>query len=168
MKTSVKIKIGLLEDDCFFADIVQTYLEREKGWKVIIYSSASKVKKETEMPDLFVFDFMMAMDESSPDNERLLKWLVLEYPRIPIYCFTNYSNMETAFELLKSDACKFLLKDVNSINELVKNIKDRINSRSFRKKSRGKNSRMFKLLTRSVTASTVFVVLGILLFWFTR
>ena len=168
MKTKVKIRIGLLEDDHFFADIVKTYLEREKGWKVKIYSSSSKVKKETMMPDLFVFDFMMAMDESLPDSEKLLKWLLSEYPQIPIYCFTNYSSMEAAIELIKGDACKFLLKDVNSINELVKNIKDTIKNRSSRKRSGDIDSRMFKLFSRLVTASTVFVVLGVLLFWFTR
>ncbi len=163
MTTLKKIKIGLLEDDPFFADVVKTFLEREKGWEVKIYPATTEIKKEKEMPDVFVFDYMMAMDDISPTSKNILIWMVSKYPDVPIIYFTNYKDMETAIDLLKGGACDFLLKDENSLHELVVSIKDALSIRYLKMKSQDVDSRIAKLFTRFASVSGMLFLLGLLL-----
>ena len=162
------IKIGLLEDDPFFADVVKTFLEHEKGWKVKVYAATTKIKKETEMPDIFVFDYMMAVDDVSSTSKKALNWMVTQYPEIPIIYFTNYKDMDTAIDLLKEGASDFLLKDENNLFELIASIKDALSIRYLREKTENIDTKMLTLFTRFAFVSGMLLTIGLLLLLFTE
>jgi len=168
MITLNNIKIGLLEDDSFFADVVKTFLERERGWEVKIYSATTEIKQETEMPDIFVFDYMMAVDDVSPTSKNVLKWMVAEYPEIPIIYFTSYKDMDTVIDLLKGGASDFLLKDENNLFELIVSIKDALNIRYLKEKAEDVDTKIVKLFSRFASVSGILLMLGLLLLLLTE
>ncbi len=123
MKTT---KIFIVEDDEWYAEILNYHLSANPDYETHIYKSGKELKQNLyKNPDIITLDY------SLPDTsgEVLLKEIKDFNPDIPVVVISGQEDIGTAVNLLKEGAYDYLIKDEETttrIWKLIQNIEENI------------------------------------------
>ncbi len=155
--------IGILEDDAFFGNLIKDYLQKRRNWKIKLYRTIEELENDTEVADAYVFDYMLAFSDEINTSKEALVRLRKKHPDIPVIYFTNYKEIDIAMSLIKLGASDYLLKDNNSLQELMESLDNVLTYKSLETETLCLDKRINRLYKRfGSIVSTVIVLAGLL------
>jgi two-component system response regulator HydG len=126
IRNKMAYSILIVEDDLTFSTMLSAWLKR-KGFMVETASNNSQSRKllNDKKFDLVLSDYRLPDD----DGTYLLSWMNEMKMNIPFIMMTNYADIQTAVQTMKSGAADFLSKPIQP-DELLKKISEALNKSS--------------------------------------
>ena len=113
------IKIFIVEDNLFYANILKVKIEEIIDSNVQLYSKSEDLLRDIhEMPDIIF------LDHNLPDGKGLhtMKEIKATYPHIQCVMVSGQATIGVAIESLKFGATDYLIKGKDDNNESLKRV----------------------------------------------
>ena len=118
-----KKKILVVDDEVDFTELMKARLEANDFEVAIANNGESALDMvRTVKPDAVLLDIMMP----GIDGLTVLKKVRAEFPALPVFMITAFSNEEKIRAAGKFNASGFIIKSRHDISEEIKTIKDAI------------------------------------------
>lgn len=109
-------KIFIVEDDCFYAELVAHKLGTHQFQHVFIFNSGEAFEQHLhQMPDIVLLDYQLG----DADGLALLKKVKAFNPNIQVVLLSAQDNMEVTVNALKYGAFDYLEKNEASFDKLI-------------------------------------------------
>lgn len=123
------MKIFVVEDDLWYADILEYNLQLNPDYEVEKYGSGKEC-----IQNLYKNPSVITLDYALPDmqGEEVLKRVHQSNPEIPVIIISGQDDITTAVNLLKKGAYDYIVKDEETKDRLwatMKNLKENIKLR---------------------------------------
>ena len=111
-------KIFLVEDDFWYAELLQYHLSLDPEFEVRLFGSGKELMDAlNEMPHVICTDFNLP----DMDGAELVKRVQQRLPKVPILVISGQNDVSTAIDLLKNDnVYDYLVKDDDTKDRLWK------------------------------------------------
>lgn len=120
------MKIFVVEDDKWYADILAYSLKLNPDYEVHIFSSGRELLSNMHKgPDVITLDYRLP----DTDGNVIMKKLNKNYPHIPIVIVSGQDDIDIAIDLLKAGAYDYIVKNEETkgrIWSVMKNINERL------------------------------------------
>lgn len=123
---SKALNIVMVEDNEFFAHLVALTLREEYGYQVKLhYSGEDLFHQWSEAPDILLLDYQLnSANLDHMNGDKVLARIRELAPATKVVMISSQEDMEKAVEMLKHGACNYICKDPNSIENIVRTLKD--------------------------------------------
>lgn len=109
------LKIAIVEDDDFTAELLKYHLELNPDNEVTIYScGAELLNRLSDTPDLIFLDYNLKKEK----GDLVLQKIQSKTPDTPVVMVSGQEDITTAIDLIKAGAYDYVVKD--------ENVKDRL------------------------------------------
>jgi len=111
LKGKHPIKIGIVDKNQFFREILKTFLNKKAAYEVVIVAESAQdvlyqIEQSQTFPDLILLDVKM----KGTDGIKTAKLIKKQYPDIPILGISNYDHEYIIAGMLAAGASGFLAK----------------------------------------------------------
>lgn len=114
------MKIAVLEDDEWFASLLEFHISANPDHSVELYSSSKDFfKKCKQRPDALTLDFSLPDEDGTSVLEKAQK----KWPGLPVIVISGQKDIMTAIDLLKKGAHDYLVKDEDLQDRLWASLK---------------------------------------------
>jgi DNA-binding NtrC family response regulator len=113
-------RIFIVEDDLWYADLLQKHLNLNPDYEVEKYATAKDC-----LNSLYKKPSVITIDFSLPDinGKELLKKIRSRMPDVPIIVISGQKDIDTAVELIKEGAFDYIVKNEDTPNRLWNSIR---------------------------------------------
>jgi two-component system, NtrC family, response regulator AtoC len=119
MKNQNSLKIFILEDDVWYASMLQHYLSLNPEYEVKKFNSSKDFFNQLhEGPDVVTLDYSMP----DMDGNEVLKKIREMYPEMQVIVISGQEDVGTAINLLKNGAFDYIVKDDETKDRLWNSI----------------------------------------------
>lgn len=115
---NLKIKIGIVDDDLLFVQLLENYINTSEHYKVVLTSTGGHHflnETETDLPDILLLDLRM----SNGDGLEVLSALSQKNAETKIIVLSSFYRRSFMGQMLKMGAHAFLPKEIE-MEELLK------------------------------------------------
>ncbi|MBU2651536.1 MAG: sigma-54 dependent transcriptional regulator [Bacteroidetes bacterium] len=109
------LKIFVVEDDTWYAGIIEHYLLKNPDYEVEKFHDASSC-----LENLFKAPSVITLDYSLPDMNGLecMRRIKKRFPEIPVIIISGQREVATAVDLIKEGAYDYIVKDEDALDRL--------------------------------------------------
>lgn len=120
-----KIKVLIVEDDKFLAELISTKLDKE-GYDIVLATDGESgvAKTKEERPDIILLDIMLPGMDGFEVLETMKKDEDVKVKETPVIILSNFGQEEKIEKGLSLGAKDYLVKANFTTSEIVDKIKD--------------------------------------------
>ena len=120
-----KIKVLIVEDDKFLAELISTKLDKE-GYDIVLSTDGESgvAKTKEERPDIILLDIMLPGMDGFEVLETMKKDEDVKVKETPVIILSNFGQEEKIEKGLSLGAKDYLVKANFTTSEIVDKIKD--------------------------------------------